>query len=547
MEILDILDDVENVDWEGTLNNIEEWVGEYYDAIARRETNPEKYLNEVLPEYWQTVRAHNTYHWGEIGTLPSNVPYDVGIFLVGFSSLPLALSIAEIQPRQEIYFLHSEDTFERCYEIIDRIEEMFEVPPDPFCQLINQTEAADLIARVQRAERREIADPSDPISTFRQIKDIIDKVGGDVKIALDLTGGKKTMIGGGFTAGSIYSVAPECHMFYVDSLEYDSKRGTPIPGTEFLTQLDNPYDVYNVQSVGQAKELFKRHNYETAARSWRSVRNKLYNHAKQYDFLVNEREEAGEYYGSSHCYYPWDTFDYKAAVKRKTYSVDGTTYSWGYDEQHVRRITDDRSIDVLNILATVTNKSTLYANERRVIHYAVDRYQNGMRRKQNRRLADAIVRFAQVIEIICNYRIYRLAEDDYFVGISSSTPITLPPDKIWDFAHLMHVLFGGRRGREDIGRTTYHVSPAHQMQAGDYGYTDVGEIIEDIQPRNNFIHFNSPMEQEQAKTDAENLRDLAHKFLEKFLDDYCGGYCSENSLSLDDLLELHRFRRWEEK
>jgi hypothetical protein len=554
MNLWEILDDFNSTvsSWRRILDNIDEAVLSYNEALADpTEENPAIFLQECLPEYWQAVRAININRWEKEERLPINLPYDVGIFLIGFSSLPIVLSIAEIQPGQEIYFIHSNDTFRKCDEITNRLTEMLEDPPSPFIQLINETKAESLIARVRDAKRWEITDPSDPVSTFKQIKDIIDDVrgnlGNNVKIALDLTGGKKTMIGGGFTVGSIYSVSPKCDMFYVDSLEYNPDFGAPRPGTEFLSRLDNPYDVYNVQTVAQAKELYKRHNYEVAEGLWSRVRNNLYKHVKRYDFLVNEREEAEKYYGSSHCYSSWDALDYETAKERKTYSVDRTTYSWGYDEQHVSRITDNRSIDVLNILATVTNKSTLYANERRVIHYAVDRYQNGMRRRQNRRLEDAIVRFAQVIEIICNYRIYRLAEDNYFVGIGSCTPITLPADKIWDFAHLMHVLFGGRRGREDIGRTTYHVLPAHQMQAEDYGYTDVEQIIEVIQPRNNFIHFNSPMRQAQAETDAENLRDLAYKFLEKFIGDYCGDYFSENSLSLDCLLELHRFRRGLEK
>lgn len=545
MDILDILFDVDDsIDWEEILNNIEGWVKAYYDAIASGEHNPEEYLKEVLPKYWQTVRAHNTYRCQGVAHLPSNVPYDVGIFLVGFSSLPIVLSIAEIQPRQEIYFLHSKDTDRQCNEITDRIAEMLQNPSSPFTPLIQPSDAALLINRVRCAERREIADHSDPVSTFRQIKDIIDRVGGDAKIALDLTGGKKTMIGGGFTAGSIYFVAPKCVMFYVDSLEYDERRGTPIPGTEFLSQLDNPYDVYNVQSVGQAKELFKRHNYEAAERLWKSVRDKLYRHIERYDFLEDERKESIKYYGSSHCYHPWDAFDYKAAQQRKTYKTNKRTHSWGYDEQHVHN-----TVDVLNILAEVTNKFTLYANERRVIHYAVDRYQNGMRRKQNRRLADAIVRFAQVIEIICNYRIYRLAQDNYFVEIVSRTPRTLPADKIWEFAHLIRLLFGDR---VDIEFATYHVLPDQRMQEIDYGYENVDQIIEVIQSRNDFIHFNTPIIQVQDETDAEelrtetdteNLRNLAHRFLEKFIGDYCDDYFSENGLNLDCLLELHRFRR----
>ena len=548
MDLLDILYDFNCAhNWETILDNIESGVLDYNDAIAA-ELNPGDFIDELLPVYWRIVREHNTYRWGGARQLPSNSQYTVGIFLVGFSSIPIVLSIAEIQPRQEIYFLHSPETERKCDEITARITGMLAEPPPDFGHLIHTDDRTELINRVTNATRCEIANPADPVETFKQIKEVIDNVSGEydrnTKIALELTGGKKTMISGGFTAGSIYSLSPKCDMFYLDSSEYNADRGAPKPGTEFLSRLDNPYDVYNVQSVVQAKELYKRHNYEAAERLWDRVQNKLYDHAKRYDFLVNERGEAGEYYGSSHCYYPWDTFDYKAAVKRKTYSVDRTTYSWGYDEQHVRHITHDRRIDVLDILAEVIDKSTLFATEYRVIHYAVDRYQNGMRRKQSHRLADAIVRFAQVIEIICNYRIYRLAQDNNFVNIVSGDPRNLPANKIWEFGRLIKLLFGdGDGGRVDIGDATYHALPEHRMQAGDYDRVDADQIINVIQPRNNFIHFNSPMEQEQAETDAENLRDLAYKFLEKFLGDYCSDYGGENNVSLNDLLELHKFRR----
>ena len=547
MELYDILYDYAEFDWETYLDDLEVAVLLYNDAIAKGDANPAIHLCDHLPVYWQSVRALNSHQWVEVNgdSLPSSSGYDVGIFLVGFSSLPIVLSIAEIQPSQKIYFIHSGDTRTKCDEITNRLKEMLENPLDPFCPLINPVDAAALIDRVNEADRRPIADASDPVSTFREIKDIIDKVRQDsqdrVKIALDLTGGKKTMIGGGFTAGSIYSISPKCDMFYVDSQEYKPDRGTPKPGTEFLNRLDNPYDVYNVQSVAQAKELYKRHNYEAAERLWSRVWNKLYNHDERYDFLVNEREEAEKYYGSSHCYSSWDALDYETAKERKTYSVDRTPYSWGYDEQHVRHITDDRSIDVLNILAEVTDKSTLYANERRVIHYAVDRYQNGMRRKQSGKLEDAIVRFAQIIEMICNYRIYKLAQDNHFVRISDDHPRTLPPKKKWEFSFLIRLLFGTTN--DEVRGDCYHVLLGQQMKAKDYDYGSVDEIIEVIQPRHDFIHFNSPMRNAQTVIDTENLRDLAHRFLEKFLDDYCGNYCRADNLSLDCLLELHKFRR----
>ena len=126
-----------------------------------------------------------------------------------------------------------------------------------------------------------IDNPSDPVATFKRIKEIINRVG-NKRIALDLTGGKKTMVGGGFTAGAILGLTDNIDMFYIDSLEYNAERGAPVPGTEFLSRLENPYDVYNVQTVQNAKELFRQHNYEAAANLWDGVETKLATHANPY-------------------------------------------------------------------------------------------------------------------------------------------------------------------------------------------------------------------------------------------------------------------------
>ena len=535
MNLSDILCDFNcQHDWDGTLDDIADAVSVYNETIGTKE-DPGKFIAEHLPKYWRIVREHNTYRWGNTSQLPSNSQYDVGIFLVGFSSLPIVLSIAEIQPRKEIYFLHSPETNHKCDEITNRLREML-VDPQDFAPLICQGDAGALIDRVEQAERRQIADPSDPVETFRQIKEIIDKVrsdpGANTKIALDLTGGKKTMIGGGFTAGSIYSVSPKCDMFYVDSSEYDPDRGAPKPGTEFLSQLDNPYDVYNVQTVQEAKTLFKRHNYEAAKRLWDGVRGKLGDHAERYDFLEDEREEARRYYWSSHCYHSWDALDYEAAVRRRTYKVNGKAHEWGYKTQHV-----NCAIDVLDILDAVKDKQTLFAEGQRVIHYAVDRYQNGRRRVESGKFEDAIVRFAQVIEILCNYQIYRLAQGNHLILIGGGQPATTYPNQIWDFKPLIRTLFG--TGSVNLKGKDYYISSDRRLDVKDYGYNSVSEITNVIQPRNDFIHFNSSMEQKQTEEDARELEQLAHMFLEKF----SRGYCENTLLCFDRLLKLHEFRR----
>ena len=546
--------------WRTILDNIDDAVQNYNKAMADlSEEDPAAYIRELLPQYWQAVRAINIRQWEGVEQLPSNSQYDVGIFLVGFSSLPIVLSIAEIQPHQEIYFIHSNDTRRKCDEITNRFTEMLADPPHPFSPLIDPSDTKSLIKRVQSADRREIAKPSDPVSTFQEIKNIIDSIrehlGNDVRIALDLTGGKKTMIGGGFTAGSIYSVSPQCDMFYVDSSVYNPDRGAPKPGTEFLSQLENPYDVYNVQTVAQAKELFEKHNYEAAAKLWERIDEKLQTSAERYG-LDNEHQEIEKNLYMANCYGLWDAIDYVEAEESK--SADGNL--WDYDTKHTHS-SDHSIIDVLEILGQVPRQvssqvdavtthgeissdevriihhRTLFADEVRIIHYAIDRYQNGIRRMDSDRSDDAIVRFAQVIEILCLYQIYRIANNDFLCLNSSNVS---PDDCLaerWGISGLIILLF--REGRYRKSRDVYYYIHGMQLNIGEYdGYTDAPEITDIIGTRHDFVHVRNTPGWRVMEENAENLKDLARKFLENF----SGDYCSNNRLSFDDLLGLHEFQ-----
>ena len=519
-----------NFNWLNYLDNLGRAVSRYNDMNARGEADPAKYLKEHLPAYWQSVRALNVHQWGDC--LPSSSGYNVGIFLVGFSSLPIVLSIAEIQPRQKIYFIHSGDTERKCDEIILRFEEMLADPPCPFQPLIDSSDAVSLIDRVKHAERQKIKDASDPVSTFKQIKDIIDNVRKNredgVKIALDLTGGKKTMIGGGFTAGSIYSISPECDMFYVDSREYKPDLGTPKPGTEFLSKLENPYDIYNVQSVGQAEELFYEHNYEAALQLWRDVKAKLDEHADRYG-LRSERDTAQKNLYIADCYSLWDAFDYKSAFCE---SAPPNGDLWGYKSKHTRD-----SIDVLEILSEVEDPQTLFAEEARIIHYAVDRYQNGIRRIESDRFDDAIVRFTQVVEILCRYHIYQIATDGCITN-QNHHPVSPECclDEHWRISELIRFLF--KRNWQYDRR--YNIANQDWcLSIKNYGYRNPNEITNLIEARNDFVHVQNNPGWEEMREDAEHLQELANRFLQNFS---CG-YRVQTGLSFDELLELHKFRQ----
>ena len=554
----------EAVKWRTIRDRIREAVTYYNEALADGQEDPALFLQDDLPTYWQIVRVLNTHQWGGEEHLPSQSGYDVGIFLVGFSSLPIVLSLAEIQPCQEIYFIHSRDTATKCDEITKRFKEMLEEPPADFDPLIDTTASKLLIEKVKHANRQEITDASNPVSTFRVIKDIIDEVrtdpqGREKKIALDLTGGKKTMIGGGFTAGSIYSISPECDMFYVDSLEYDLELGAPKPGSEFLSKLDNPYDVYNVQTVAQAGELFEKHNYEAAAPLWEDACKKLAaGSAKKYG-LEKEQDDVQKNLDMANCYRFWDAYDYAEADKHKKHqigshcflcdsnpcSVDtdhdihsrNSGYSWTYKQSHAHG-----NNDILDILKRVRNKKTLFAKDATIIHYLVDRYQNGIRRMKSGKLDDAIVRFAQTVEVMCSYLLYQMAETGDLINRDTRASLKgkIDPDtEDWNITPLIRFLFGdddqyyGSRGAVYIRNS--HSQP---LNTTEYGHNNVESIIVLIKYRNALIHVNESIRGPEISSNTDALQKLAKNFLRK----HSAGYIYENGLDFDGLLKLHEFR-----
>ena len=532
MDTLERLEAVnDDVDWNEILANIAGFVGGYNLAVATSEPDPESYLQGILPDYWQVVHAHNTHRWvcekGE--SHPSESGYHVGIFLVGYSSLPIVLSLVEIQPREKIYFLHSQATESMCNEITARIEEMmFDPSLNDLTPLIDPAAACSLLNRVTDAERQEIEDPSNPVATFKLMKEIINDVrsqlGEDKRIALDLTGGKKTMIGGGFTAGSIWSESPKCDMFYVDSEEYDIAPGAPVPGTEFLSLLENPYNVYNVQSVREAEKLFEQHNYEAAANLWEGVEKKLGSHAKPYALEAELKAVQGDL-GMANCYKLWDTFDYEAAKEHKVFSLCGSRdIFWGYEEKHTHN-----GIDVLDILSAVSDRETLFEEEERVIHYAVDRYQNAIRRKKSGKFYDAIVRFAQVIEMICGYKICR--------GIYIVHGKKIPQDFLNDHGGITTLI---RFFFDHPARYRNHLSVDCNefLLLPDYGYKDVKKVTDLVNYRHDFVHVLRATTRSATIHNTANLQQLTWKFLE----DFSCSYCSTNRLSFEDLLKLHEFR-----
>ena len=243
----------------------------------------------------------------------------------------------------------------------------------------------------------------------------------------------------------------------------------------------------------------------------------------------------------ANCYRLWDAYEYKEATENirtsalKTARENTGRGHWGYNEKHTCG-----TIDVLDILSKVNDRRTLFEEEKRVIHYAVDRYLNAIRRKKSRNLDDAMVRFAQVIEMLCIFRIYQITANNKLIkedGHNVAQQQVL--GERWKIRFLIRLLFGQERQYFRRQGKFYQISDCNELlNIHDYDYTQVCEITTLIESRNDRVHFVSAMTQDEIEDNTKKLQKLACKFLKNFS---CS-YCSTNGLSFDELLDLHKFR-----
>ena len=179
---------------------------------------------------------------------PQNHPqkrYDALILTVGFSPEPLILSISAMNPKQ-VGFLHTFDTA----IFLDRIQQ-------------------ETGLKLHQLHRHEISG-SNTVDVYKVIMELYEKWGHPSNIAVDITGGKKSMVGGAAMAGA----ALGADIYYVDNTTF-TPYGKPEPGSEYLSLLDNPYTVFGDLEVSKAKDLYNRHDYAGAQRIFNQLKGEV--------------------------------------------------------------------------------------------------------------------------------------------------------------------------------------------------------------------------------------------------------------------------------
>lgn len=166
-----------------------------------------------------------------------------GMFLsLGTSFEPLVLSISALQP-EKVCFLYTEKS------------RIFLDPIIHFTGLVPS-----------RYEIRKV-DKDNPLQIYKAIKEVYQEWGQPQNIALDFTGGTKSMSGGSAMAGGLIGA----DMVYIASSNYITNLRRPFPGSEHLEFIPNPYQVFGDLEEEKAFGLYAQFDYTGAYQIFKSL------------------------------------------------------------------------------------------------------------------------------------------------------------------------------------------------------------------------------------------------------------------------------------
>ena len=314
---------------------------------------------------------------------PENRPnkkYDALILPLGFSPEPLILSILALKP-QQVGLIYTKQT----KGLLDRIQK-------------------ETGLKLDQLKLHEI-DGSNTLEVYQTIMTFYKEWHRPEKIAVDITGGKKSMVGGAAMAGA----ALGADIYYVDNTKF-TKFGKPEPGTEYLSLLDNPYTVFGDLEVENAKSLYKVHDYAGAQRIFNRLQRE-----------VGDPDQSAVYraYGClCTAYEAWDNLDTGTAVYsinslldilKKYPRLDGLRHLG--DNQNCL----EQQKEALTCLKTFIKKSQFALKAPDGFHFAFTLYHNALRREAQGKLDMACLILYRLLEWIEQYRLNEH-------GINTKTP-----------------------------------------------------------------------------------------------------------------------------
>ena len=384
--------------------------------------------------------------------------YDALITIVGFSPEPLMHTALALAPKK-VYPVATEESAEYYKVPLSSSTRKPDGRIQYFEAIIEHYKGMSQTITVESIERNVTAIGS--LDTFKRVKEIIQNVKKDnpsARIALDITGGKKSADVAAFLVGAIED---DIDIFYVDFEEYDE--AGPKCGTEFLNKLDNPYKIHTVKEDHLIKNYWNKGNY-TAVYDLADIlikKSLTEGMVKRYE-LGDKRKKYEEIRNAAACYEAWGRFDYKEAK--------GSLFV-GYDQHHNRALDElDRCSKVF-----IEGECCRKENAQIALMLAVDRYCRGIDAMQFKEWNRAALCYMQATEALLRFsyslsekRVLRSKSQEYY-----SSP-------------LLNKLFGLKLNKETKEMEAYHCANSPFFDNPDL-YEKLKESV--INKRNKLSHY----------------------------------------------------------
>jgi|GEM_PF-491565 len=523
--VADAIDKANNAIYKNDNDRIRNYFNIIRDGEVLKNGTGTDYFESSLKLFRATVEIQKTNKTNnQLPDLSSiaDMKYDVLITLVGFSPQPLMHTVLTLQP-VKIYLVTSEQS--------EHFEKSAVSMADFFKFLVKKYDQN--YSNICCIEQIKPVNEIGSVDTFKKTRELIQtirKEKPDAKIAIDITGGKKSMDASAFLMAA---VEKDIDIFYVDFQGYGE--GKPTYGTEFLNKLDNPYQLYNIREEELLRQFWERKDYAQADVIVSEVLGN-FSQEKAEDYgLTKERERYSQIQEAAKCYAAWSDFNYELARHHTNFD---------FYREHQQNVLSD-------LMPCPDKRKTAKG----AIYLAADRWMRGNDFLE-KDLDKAALCFTQVIEVLSKFRLKNMCSNNPFNQGSSMIEVNLKQGLTPDFdktyfisQKLIDFLFV----HESLGKNPSQLDAKgySSIKWKDTSYRfdntvdpSYDEVSKALYIRNNLSHFNcfSDDENTENQQKVEKLKDTSKKYIQLFITTYKNEMVTE---AFDDIKAKLQFAEFE--
>lgn len=349
-----------------------------HEKLHRYRNNPDILLRLIEDKDKDLMNYIEDFTNKEENAIIRKTSYDIGIYTIGLSPYTLLLSLSVIQPKERVVLYYTNKS---------------KIYSDVFIRFIEITGMKfDLI-------HEEMSSDSDTAEIYNTMEKSI-KGYKNKKIAIDITGGKKPTIASGFLGATLHNKENEIDVIYVDFSEYINDN--PRYGSEHLTVLLNPNDIFNTIERKALEELFQSLHFKGARRLSRAIQKRLQEKSKdlaRYN-IDYQLDEINRIYYFAKLYELRNDFNYKEMNINNNilvnYEVKGLSRLKKFSDI-ISKVEVDKCSD-LNENNLSKNIYKAFKGTDLLLYGALERYVGAIRYK-NIDLQSYILRLASVVEL----------------------------------------------------------------------------------------------------------------------------------------------------